>query len=224
MNSIRCTNCGFENTEEARYCIKCGYPLQDTRQQPPGEDTISTGVPTGSKVCSGCGAINASSSNYCYRCGLLLPRQFSTEMEHAENLAGFWIRLGAYLIDGIFITVISLLIATTFTDTNLSQVWAIFAGEVEDWTISIIPTIIDIAYFTYCNGKWGQTIGKAVLGIKVFRNDDSPVSYQRSFARGLAYYLSALIFGIGFLMIAFSSRKRGLHDHICDTKVLKIRK
>jgi uncharacterized RDD family membrane protein YckC len=33
--------------------------------------------------------------------------------------------------------------------------------------------------------------------------------------------LSGLIFGIGFIMIAFTERKRGLHDMIADTCVVK---
>ena len=34
---------------------------------------------------------------------------------------------------------------------------------------------------------------------------------------------SAIIFGIGFLMVAFTERKRGLHDMIAGTLVVKVR-
>ena len=40
------------------------------------------------------------------------------------------------------------------------------------------------------------------------------------FLRTLCYSISFLILGIGFLMIAFRKDKRGLHDLICDTKVV----
>lgn len=225
MSRTICPNCGSENQEGTYYCSQCGYQFKTTEQQTSDETTAPTSISTGHKVCPGCGAKNAPSSKYCYHCGLLLPMELhaAAEMEAIGTPAGFWIRLVAYLIDGIVVSLIALLLAITFTDASASQVWAIFSGEVEDWTISIIPTMVDLAYFTICIGRWGQTVGKKVLSIKVLRSDNSPMSYPMSFARSLAYYLSALIFGIGFLMIAFSSNKRGLHDRICDTKVVKIR-
>jgi uncharacterized RDD family membrane protein YckC len=33
--------------------------------------------------------------------------------------------------------------------------------------------------------------------------------------------LSAILLGIGYLMIAFDDEKRALHDRICDTRVIK---
>ena len=52
------------------------------------------------------------------------------------------------------------------------------------------------------------------------RNDGSKVGIGRAFARYLCYTISFLILGIGFLMILFRPDKRGLHDLICDTKVV----
>jgi uncharacterized RDD family membrane protein YckC len=40
--------------------------------------------------------------------------------------------------------------------------------------------------------------------------------------RYFAKFISALILGIGFLMVAFTERKRGLHDMIAGTLVVKV--
>jgi uncharacterized RDD family membrane protein YckC len=59
------------------------------------------------------------------------------------------------------------------------------------------------------------------LRIKVVKPDGSRVSYWRAFGRGLAYYLNQFTLGFSFLIIAFTSKKRGLHDYIADTVVIK---
>ena len=35
-----------------------------------------------------------------------------------------------------------------------------------------------------------------------------------------AELLSGMICDIGYLIVAFDSQKRGLHDHICNTRVI----
>ena len=68
---------------------------------------------------------------------------------------------------------------------------------------------------------WSTTIGKRIFGLYVLRPDGSKLGFGRAFARWLATNLSLILLGIGFLMIAFRRDKRGLHDLICDTMVVK---
>jgi len=69
--------------------------------------------------------------------------------------------------------------------------------------------------------QMGATPGKMVLGMKVVRPDGSRVELGRAIGRYFAKILSALILCIGYLMVAFDSEKRGLHDLICDTRVVR---
>lgn len=80
-----------------------------------------------------------------------------------------------------------------------------------------------VFYFTWFVGRYGATPGKMVLGIKIVRSDGSPVSYLRAFCRFLAHQVSANIMYIGFIIALFDEQKRGLHDHICDTRVIEKR-
>lgn len=76
-------------------------------------------------------------------------------------------------------------------------------------------------YMTWFVGRFGATPGKMLLGIKIVRSDGSPVSYLRAFARFWAHQLSANIMYIGFIIALFDEQRRGLHDHICDTRVIE---
>ncbi len=90
------------------------------------------------------------------------------------------------------------------------------------WSDVIVPLAIEAVYFTVAIGVWGRTIGKVVMGVKVVRTDGGRVSIGRAFGRYLAYLLNWLTFGIGFLVIALNPLKRGLHDLIVDTQVVKL--
>ena len=68
--------------------------------------------------------------------------------------------------------------------------------------------------------EFEATLGKMVFGLQV-RHNNERLSYGRSLARALAKKLSGYICGIGYLMVIWDKEGRGLHDHICDTRVYK---
>jgi hypothetical protein len=68
--------------------------------------------------------------------------------------------------------------------------------------------------------KGGATLGKMAVGIKVVRSNGERLTKGRAFGRYWAMLLSSFTLGIGFLMAAFTERKQGLHDMICDTLVV----
>jgi uncharacterized RDD family membrane protein YckC len=80
---------------------------------------------------------------------------------------------------------------------------------------------IAIAYETYFVGRYGATLGKMACGLKVVRSEGQNVSYGRAFGRYWACLLSSMTLTIGYIMAAFDSQKRALHDRICDTRVIR---
>ena len=60
--------------------------------------------------------------------------------------------------------------------------------------------------------------GKRVLGLYVLRPDGSRTRLGRKFCR---FLVSGFTSYIDFLMIAFRKDRRGLHDLICDTVVIR---
>ncbi len=179
--------------------------------------------PSGKKVCRGCGTPNEPTSDYCYKCGMRLP----AEVQAASALgdpAGFWIRFGAFLIDAIILLIVGT--AVTLVLSDLPPAGALRRLLDPDAPLLVtdfwVSFGVETAYFTVAIGRWGRTVGKFLLRLKVTREDGSRVSYPRSFGRYLAWYLSWLLLGLGFLAIGLSSRKQGLHDLICGTRVVRV--
>src|SRR5262249_49503898 len=67
------------------------------------------------------------------------------------------------------------------------------------------------------------TPGKLALDIVVLRPSGARVGFGRACGRYFAKRLNMLTAGVGYLMAAFDSEKRGLHDVICDTRVIRRR-
>ncbi len=223
-----CAGCRAHNQSTSQYCYRCGLKLP--------EQTTIPGNPV--KVCSGCHASNSPTSEYCYKCGLKLSKETTVAGEYSP--AGFWIRLASFLIDNILVFIGSLIfgvvlvaiLITIFPDLAGNPVdeytWDAILTASEspatwlDWAIFVFFFIFGIAYFTIAIGWKGQTLGKLMLGLKVVRTDGRRAGFLHAFVRSLGYLLSISSIGIGFLVIAWNDQKRGLHDFISDTKVIKI--
>ena len=67
------------------------------------------------------------------------------------------------------------------------------------------------------------TLGKLLLGMRVTDLQGQRISFERATGRHFAKYLSTMILGIGYLMVAFNAKKQGLHDMLAGTLVQKTR-
>ena len=65
----------------------------------------------------------------------------------------------------------------------------------------------------------GQTLGKAVVGIRVVGTDGALLTFGPAFLRYLASGLSVVPLGFGYLMAALRRDKRALHDLIAGSRV-----
>jgi uncharacterized RDD family membrane protein YckC len=81
---------------------------------------------------------------------------------------------------------------------------------------------MQFVYFGYFWGKDGQSLGMKLVNIKVIHRDSDQISFLRGGLRGtFGYWVSSLIFGLGFLWAAFDAEKETWHDKIFDTWVVK---
>ena len=159
--------------------------------------------------------------------------------EYALEYAGFWIRIGAGLID-LSILIVGLYILYCVVQQSLFWIFPSVSAIIATlrdiaygapltgrfiWLASVVVLIFLIVatiYFVGCWASTGQTLGKLSLGIKVIRTDSSPVDLRCSFIRFLAGMLCVFTLGIGFIMIAFDGKKQGWHDRLADTYVVKL--
>lgn len=215
-----CSNCGTDDAEGSRFCMQCGHALKLVAAASP---SVGPSPNKAKKLCAGCRTANEPSAAYCYHCGLELPDHLYTEAEVIGSPAGFWIRAGAYMLDNVLLTVAGIIATVTIVGIEPGEALKQLTGQSEGSATTIITAGLEVAYFTFATGRWGQTVGKALLGLKVVRVDGSRLSYWRSFARYWAYLVSLLPLGLGFISIVLSSQKRGWHDFLCNTRVVNLR-
>jgi uncharacterized RDD family membrane protein YckC len=89
-------------------------------------------------------------------------------------------------------------------------------------SLAMIPIaiVLGAAYYAIFWGLTGATPGKRMLGLAVAAEDGTtPIGMSRATLRVLGYCASALLLGIGFLMIAFGGT--ALHDRIAGTRVVR---
>ena len=75
-------------------------------------------------------------------------------------------------------------------------------------------------YFVMFHGMEGKTIGKWMLGLRVVGTEDRRVTYKQAFLRWLGMVGFAPI-GLGFLWVIWNREKRGWHDFLARTWVIR---
>jgi uncharacterized RDD family membrane protein YckC len=137
----------------------------------------------------------------------------------AIRYGGFWIRVVAYLIDAIVLNIV-LWLLTVITGLRLISYTA--TDHLEPLPI-LAPLVVNWLYFALMeSSERGATLGKMAVGLRVVTGEGRRLSFANATGRYFAKFISALILGIGFLMVAFTERKRGLHDMIANTLVVKV--
>ena len=136
------------------------------------------------------------------------------DIKEESKPAGFRVRVCAYLIDGWVISIISAI---------LFLFGMIFFALPVDYNAShALPAfLINFLYFTITtSSKMQGTLGKKLVKIYVTTTKGERLSFFRAFLRFLCYFFSSITLGIGYLMVAFTKNKIGLHDLIVRTYVI----
>jgi uncharacterized RDD family membrane protein YckC len=135
-----------------------------------------------------------------------------------EALAGFWIRLGAAVIDGIILNIIVNIITRLFgLESNIDPREAGAAGG--------ISLIINLGYYTYLHASAaGQTIGNRICGIRIADADTGgSIPYSRALIRALMSIVSAIPLGLGYFWMLWQPQKQTWHDLVAKTLVVRTR-
>ncbi len=146
-----------------------------------------------------------------------------TQDTETPNYAGPWLRLAANILDQ-FVVVIFMIVA--FFVAALIAIPAGYSKEsfhvVSSWMTNWLPLIFGWLYWTLAESSlWQATLGKRLLKLKVVNIEGSRISWAQSNKRFFSKLLSALpLFG-GYMMIAFTAKKQGLHDKLAGTYVVK---
>jgi uncharacterized RDD family membrane protein YckC len=120
------------------------------------------------------------------------------------SFGGFWIRFVAYIIDAIIIGVIYSIVAAVSV------------------SLAVLVYLAALLYFPLCWGLLGQTVGMMPFGLRVVRNEDGgKLTWTNVILRLIGFIIASIPFDLGLIWAAFDSRKRGWHDMIGGTVVIK---
>ena len=139
------------------------------------------------------------------------------------SYAGFWKRFAAFIIDIFILSFGNFFIGFIFgIPYDVLTGKAEFAGFADDYVLSFILSILLIwIYQAVMESSVKQaTLGKMALGIVVTDLSGNRVSFGKASGRYFGQVLSGFILGIGFLMIAFTAKKQGLHDMMAGCLVI----
>lgn len=136
---------------------------------------------------------------------------------HFEYL-GFWARLLASILDNIWISIVLVILLLILSQTGFIELSMTETSNKELILQSVIPLVLVVALWI----KYASTPGKMAFGAKILdANTFNEVPPGRLFLRYIAYFVSLIPLGLGFIWVAFDKRKQGWHDKIAGTVVVK---
>jgi uncharacterized RDD family membrane protein YckC len=192
-----------ETLNSGRFCSECGRPF-------PSENLARFGE---NMVCGDC------KPRFVQRLREGVPASM------AVVYGGFWRRVVAVLIDAFILMIVMFPLEMAFGLFSAPRAGnrSFAAGYAMGYLglIWLLSTVLNLTYYTYFLSQKGATPGKMVMGLKVIVANGDRIGVGRAIARYFAHVLSGLTLGIGYIMVAFDSQKRGLHDYICSTRVIR---
>ena len=154
----------------------------------------------------------------------------ASEVDPAEpargTRAGFLPRAVAFVIDLLILTVLDgVLFVTTFVAVGVASALRGGSlqspGELVEAVFTAGQIGLFLAYFGLLHAGPGQTIGKALLGLRVIGSDGRDLAIPQGLLRAGAYVFSALPLGVGCLIAALPAG-RALHDYLMGSRVVEV--
>ena len=154
--------------------------------------------------------------------------------------AGFGIRLGGYLLDGLLYGLLTLVFVIpaiimgvgafdgcTFTENNDDLVCpagkpsgGLLAGAI---VLGLVGYLIVAFIYVRSLGATGQTWGRRIVGIKVVgETTGTPIGFGRALGRQLfAVFISGQVFYLGYLWMLWDDKKQTWHDKVVGSIVIR---
>ncbi len=125
-------------------------------------------------------------------------------------VAGPTVRFAALAIDLALFSTVLYLFNGMSKDASLAALKA-------HWKV-LLPVFG--VYVTILTGRFGATVGKLALRLKIVDLDGTQIDFTRAFLRFLASILS-VVSVVGVLVAMLDKETRFLHDRLCGTRVVK---
>ena len=210
-----CPQCGAENQSEAKFCQGCGARLQPV--QPPPLPVNPPEIQHQDPYHKDSAAAEEVPPQTSY---VADGRQTAVPV---VEYGGFWRRLAAMALDAVMIG-LTMGVITFVLDLVLNIRSHSGAARFNQF-VNVLQIIISWAYFALMESSEQQgTFGKVVMGLQVTDLEGHRITLKKATIRYAAKFLSSVLLMIGYLMVAFTARKQGLHDKIAGTLVVRNRR
>ena len=158
-----------------------------------------------------------------------------------DTHAGFWVRFAAITVDMMIVYLI--LIVVSFVGTMALGLGSLATLDLEDpaaverfgaaasFLIGLLFLVVVPLYFALQTASSHQaTVGKRIFDIyvctanpgKLNEKSNGKPGLLRGLWRTVCYAISSIPLGLGFVLGAFTSNKRALHDYLAGTEVMYV--
>jgi len=209
--------------------------------------------------CSKCGSEISATTAFCSTCGQAIsgvvpalptlspvdPNQYAPIVPPSSGgvhyagvaYAGFWLRLVAFLIDGVISGFLSLILLIPLfiltgagaalnrlgSGEDISDDVAAFVGI--GFVLGLIVITLGVSWLYYAlseSSSWQGTLGKKMLNLTVTDMAGQPISFGRASGRFFGKIISGkMTLYIGYILAGFTEKKQALHDMIASCLVLR---
>lgn len=139
----------------------------------------------------------------------------------SQEYAGFWIRVGASLIDSILLIIITVIPLSLIYGMEYWDGTQMFYGLWDALINYAIPIVLVIWFWI----RFYATPGKMLLNLKVLdAKTGEGLTVMQAIGRYFSYIISAIPLLLGFLWIGFDKKKQGWHDKLAGTVVIRYNK
>lgn len=171
--------------------------------------------------CIKCGANLIKLSKFCKNCGeaQISPKSTMDEASSSESnikYAGFWIRLGAYLIDFIGLTLFAIVLGFASAYIGI-RYFSSISTEID----YLLTYVLWVIYSTFFISIMSTTPGKKIYGLWVANERGENPDFIAVLTRSILQPLSTLLFGIGYQNMDKNEKKQAWHDRQAKTCVMQ---
>lgn len=140
--------------------------------------------------------------------------------------AAFSARVVAWFIDMFMIWVLSWIVVLVLSpilalgSNSDGGLLGLLAG-LASLLLAGVLFLFQFLYFGYLWSKSGQSIGMKVMNVKVVAREGGPMTFLMAGLRGsIGYWISGLVFGLGYIWAAFDAQGEAWHDKLFGTHVV----
>ncbi len=228
---MKCPKCGFISFDYLDQCKRCGKDWGPKKALLGVERNVQ---PTGRGQSSST-ILEEGMSTAALE--VLLDEEFDRlyerlKMEEEETSGiqwgGFLLRSCAFSVDLFVLSLFSLLLFylsfVGYTVGLSAHHQSLSPDNVGGflWLLSFAWFGLGTVYFVLFHGLGGKTIGKWIFGLRVVGADQGPISYNQALIRWIGSLISSFL-GLGVLWIIWNREKRGWHDLMARTWVIRDR-